>query len=599
MARPIKIHEEALFRVMKKSLKPLEVSMSQVSKSFTSQTVENKLEGKRAEKIKHENEKEQTGLLGAISNALKDRKENKGSSPTGGLGKGLFTFLKNHWGKILGGLGIAAALTMDAKDIMTAINSLETIMTIDFWEKYGGWIAGGLITALTLASWAPIGLTIGGAVLKYMLGKKLLEQFGKKLIAQTAATAAAATATTTAAAAGTGVIASKALSTEKLAKASKASRLMPILGMAGKILGWTYVAYTAGSAIKQNFFDDKSAGKDFGDKIKGTLGSFVSKFTNGLIKEETVTGLIDNITQGIKSGAESLVMTLVGVIKTTEKIIKNFDLDREIKRLKDARLDPVKKGDIAAIDAEMQHTENAMDANVNNAETYKKLALKHKKLRKKREDYWDKDQTRESSRTGLSSDAQTKVNLLGGMLGGFNVTSGFRDKDRGDDAMLKSKSDFSKIYSEQTRKGITDFGTPGSDERKAAISQMRLNGFQSQHEHGNAIDFSYPRGFGPGNFPSLHSAITYAFPGSTLLKEKDHLHMSFNQENTGAELGRIQSRVRQMGNSLNNAQTERASTQNVNGSTPVVINNVSNSNSNIGSSTVVMNQLVRSKQYTV
>ena len=98
MARPIKMHEDTLFKVMTKSLKPLEKTMSNVSKALTSQTVENKLEGKRAEKLKSHNEKKQTGLLGAISDALRERKENQkidSSGKSSGMGKGLFDFLKN------------------------------------------------------------------------------------------------------------------------------------------------------------------------------------------------------------------------------------------------------------------------------------------------------------------------------------------------------------------------------------------------------------------------------------------------------------------------------------------------------------------------
>ena len=142
-----------------------------------------------------------------------------------------------------------------------------------------------------------------------------------------------------------------------------------------------------------------------------------------------------------------------------------------------------------------------------------------------------KGQTRESSWTGQTAMTKNKMATLASMFnGGLRVTSGFRTKESGNEAMLKSKSDFSKTYSEQTRKGITDFGTPGSDERKAAIAQMRLNGFQSKHEHGNAIDFSYPTGYSKATFPQLKSDILSVFPGADLIKEKDHLHMSFSDK---------------------------------------------------------------------
>ena len=47
----------------------------------------------------------------------------------------------------------------------------------------------------------------------------------------------------------------------------------------------------------------------------------------------------------------------------------------------------------------------------------------------------------------------------------------------------------------------------GTEERKRGIAKMRANGFQSQHEHGNAIDFSYPFGYSKDNFEQLKSEI--------------------------------------------------------------------------------------------
>ena len=70
----------------------------------------------------------------------------------------------------------------------------------------------------------------------------------------------------------------------------------------------------------------------------------------------------------------------------------------------------------------------------------------------------------------------------------------------------------------------------GSKERKSGIEKMRGNGFMSQHEHGNALDFSYPSGYSPATFPQLKNDILSVFPGANLIKEKDHLHMAFSDK---------------------------------------------------------------------
>jgi hypothetical protein len=142
-----------------------------------------------------------------------------------------------------------------------------------------------------------------------------------------------------------------------------------------------------------------------------------------------------------------------------------------------------------------------------------------------------KGQTRESSWTGQTDMTKNKMATLASMFeGGIRVTSGFRTNERGDAAMLNSTSDFRKTYSKETLKGIKDIGAPNSEERKAAITQMRMNGFQSQHEHGNALDFSYPTGYSKTTFPQLKNDILSVFPGANLIQEKDHLHMSFSDK---------------------------------------------------------------------
>ena len=63
MAETVKIQADMLYKVMQKSLRPLESSLSQISKSLTTQSVENQLESKRAEKLTLLNELKQTKLF--------------------------------------------------------------------------------------------------------------------------------------------------------------------------------------------------------------------------------------------------------------------------------------------------------------------------------------------------------------------------------------------------------------------------------------------------------------------------------------------------------------------------------------------------------
>tara|TARA_B100000470_G_scaffold161250_1_gene126440 strand:- start:46 stop:1416 length:1371 start_codon:yes stop_codon:yes gene_type:complete len=155
----------------------------------------------------------------------------------------------------------------------------------------------------------------------------------------------------------------------------------------------------------------------------------------------------------------------------------------------------------------------------------------------------DKNQTRASSLTGQTSDAQAKMAILGTMFSDkVRITSGYRDKDRSNKAMLGSADDMTK-YKKKWRDMLTPEqlkSKPGSKERQAAIDTMRAGGFGSQHEHGNAIDFSYPAGFSQDNFSDLKATLLGAFPGAKIVGESDHVHMAFNKKNTGMKLAQMQ-----------------------------------------------------------
>jgi hypothetical protein len=190
--------------------------------------------------------------------------------------------------------------------------------------------------------------------------------------------------------------------------------------------------------------------------------------------------------------------------------------------------------------------------------------------------HFAKKQTRASSWTGQTGMTKNKMATLASMFkGGIDVTSGFRTEESGDKAMLGSTSDFHKTYGAKTMKGIKDFGQPNSQERKDAIARMRLNGFQSQHEHGNAIDFSYPHGYTKATFPQLEKDILGVFPGANLIQEKDHLHMSFSDKALTNQSGRALQELQAQNNTLNRSGGGSGTSVNVGGAT-----NISSATSN-------------------
>lgn len=143
-------------------------------------------------------------------------------------------------------------------------------------------------------------------------------------------------------------------------------------------------------------------------------------------------------------------------------------------------------------------------------------------------------QTRASSWNMQTQQTQLKTNALGQMFkGGIRVTSGYRDQERGTKAMIGSVSPLKK-YKQKWRDMLTEEelnAAAGTEARKRGVAKLRAGGMSSEHEHGNAIDFSYPAGYSEKTFPALKKAILDQFPGANLIKEKDHLHMSFNKAN--------------------------------------------------------------------
>ena len=279
--------------------------------------------------------------------------------------------------------------------------------------------------------------------------------------------------------------------------------------------------------------------KDKGS-VKEAWNAGISGFLQGITFNLLSKGVTDswaNAITGFFSKWKDILFGPKQIEKTKKEVLKSKILSHK-NNLRGGAASAVRKGDAVGIEAEIESLGNKWSALGTSDVDKQRAAEIGKKLGQLR---WDLTQTRASSQSKMKDDNQLKLKVLGSMFPGLKITSGWRDKESGNKAMLNSKSDFRKTYSKNTLKGIEDFGKPGSDERKAAITQMRLNGFQSQHEHGNAIDFSYPGKHNRSTFESLRTDMLKSFPGAKIIPEGDHVHMSFNRKTTGAQLAALQS----------------------------------------------------------
>ena len=130
--------------------------------------------------------------------------------------------------------------------------------------------------------------------------------------------------------------------------------------------------------------------------------------------------------------------------------------------------------------------------------------------------------------SGLSGQAKLNSQRMANMFGGLRITSGQRSKERQAEAMMGMKS--VDVYSSKWKGKLTKAertSAPGTAERSMAVAKIMDAGYESKHKHGNAIDFSYPKGYSKKNFGSLKALLEDTFPGSKLLNEKDHLHLAF------------------------------------------------------------------------
>ena len=355
------------------------------------------------------------------------------------------------------------------------------------------------------------------------------------------------------------------------------SLIMPLMSMGP--LGWGLLAGLAVGGIVFYYWDEISSGADAAfkymkDAMKDLLGILKSVMKGA--KNMAVDAL-----RGV--GLSSLADKLAGTVETEPPPLKTLDElkdeeeggakhYKELKKKRDfaegeleklenesMRLARLKTGTsgrfgTAGDVGSKMATKRAQVSRLNDQITEQELQNKKKEKKLIKDMAVKMDQSKllnvDISGTGqagfdnLSGDAKQKSNLLAKMFGGVRMTSGARTRETGDKAMLWSKDGMGKYKKKWrdllTEQGISLDSAPGSEERQQAIDALRKGGMMSQHEHGNAIDFSYPKGFSKKNFSGLETTLKGAFPGATLVPESDHVHMSFNKNKSGIQVAQLQ-----------------------------------------------------------
>jgi hypothetical protein len=174
----------------------------------------------------------------------------------------------------------------------------------------------------------------------------------------------------------------------------------------------------------------------------------------------------------------------------------------------------------------------------------------------------------------------------------MRVTSAYRNRA----AQRKAMENQRKNDPAQYKKNYSLGGTLTPSDTS---TETWLNKRMSKHQHGNAIDVGYPEGI-KGNTPkaiafvaSINNKLMSAGFDGNAVGEGNHIHMS-----TGATPSLKEAKVFEnlfnksaQGANLKSLHNNGASTQN--GSTPVIINNVTNQSSNVSSNSVMLPMAIR------
>jgi len=140
---------------------------------------------------------------------------------------------------------------------------------------------------------------------------------------------------------------------------------------------------------------------------------------------------------------------------------------------------------------------------------------------------------------GLTDPSKESTNRLAKVFPGFTMHSGYRSKERSDEAILTGKGKLSgyrlagkaRLTSAQLKSGPATPTKP-SPHRKSGIEALRQAGFVSKHEKGDAIDFSYkdyPKSLSKADKLKIINKVKKHFPSAKVLPKKGHVHMVFGK----------------------------------------------------------------------
>jgi hypothetical protein len=136
---------------------------------------------------------------------------------------------------------------------------------------------------------------------------------------------------------------------------------------------------------------------------------------------------------------------------------------------------------------------------------------------------------------GLTDPTKEATNFLAKVFPGFTMHSGYRSKERSDEAILTGKGKLSgyRLAGAAKLKPAQLEAGPRSEDRRIGIEALRKAGFISKHEKGNAIDFSYkdyPKSLSKADKLNIINKIKKHFPSAKVLPKKGHVHMVFGKK---------------------------------------------------------------------
>ena len=298
----------SMFKAMEMALKPTEKLLQKQKVLLTHLTrnsyksAEDKLESRKAEKLKAAEEKKQSGFLYQL--VIKNKiLENTGKNTLEWMGKkwklllglGLFLLPKSFW------TGLKDLIN---KVILEVPDIIDSIKDGTFFEKYGKgigetiggglalYIAGSAFKAVVLPA---LGTMFSTAISSMILKKTIKDTITKNLPAGVSKATPKITASPT-----------STMSTTPVSKASKVGkgmRLLPMLSAAGKIAGYAWAAYSLIDGIQTGLKEESfSAG----------FGQFWQTMWGGILGDKTqVQNLLNGVGDTILKASSAITKTFV------------------------------------------------------------------------------------------------------------------------------------------------------------------------------------------------------------------------------------------------------------------------------------------------